>query len=77
MSRLVEYKTPLLDADDAASDAGSDVSKEDADVTTRLLGRSDGAPLPLGVPEVRRRFRFGRGKLVDDAHNIATQVMFA
>jgi hypothetical protein len=58
MASLVEFK-PTRDDSDAESDAGSD--KDLATVTTALIG-SRRSGLPLGIPDVRRRFWWSRSK---------------
>ncbi|KAK3372658.1 major facilitator superfamily domain-containing protein [Podospora didyma] len=66
--RLEEWK----ERDDDGDDARSDISKEDALVTTALIGTSGGE---LGQPEVRRRFwssNNGKGR-EEDLDAIATQ----
>ena len=68
MARLVSFKRH--DDDDALSDAGSDISKEAADVTTALIGSST----DLGEPEVRRRFWFSKVE-PNAPESIATQVL--
>jgi len=64
MGSLVDFKSYRRDDDEA-----SDISKEDADVTTALL--SQGAL--LGEPEVRNRFWFSK-RPAQNADAIATQV---
>ena len=68
MARLVSFKPH--DDDDAFSDAGSDISKEAADVTTALIGTGP----ELGEPEVRRRFWFSKVE-PNAPDSIATQVL--
>jgi hypothetical protein len=57
---------------EASSDTDSDISKEDANVTTALIGTR----APLGDPEVRRGFWFSKVK-PNDPNAIATQVCVA
>ncbi|KAK4227401.1 major facilitator superfamily domain-containing protein [Podospora fimiseda] len=69
-SRLEEWKEP---DDGSKSVYGSEISKEDAEITTALLDNDGG---PLGEPEVKRRFWFmgGSGKEKEqDSDAIATQ----
>ncbi len=63
MPSLAEFKPRGRDGADAQDydDAGSDISKEDADVTTALIGSSSSSPL-LGDPEIRKRFWFSSRK---------------
>lgn len=68
MARLVSFKHH--DDDDAFSDAGSDISKEAADVTTALIGSTT----DLGEPEVRRRFWFSKVE-DNEPDSVATQVL--
>ena len=65
MASLVEFK-PRSDND---SDAGSDISKEDAEITTALLGMRP----PLGKPEITRRFWFSKTR-PNPGEDVATQV---
>lgn len=66
MTSLAEWKPH---DPDAAQDADSDISDEDAGITTALIG--SGAA--LGQPEVKRRFWFSKSKYNDDGA-VATQV---
>jgi len=65
MASLVDFKR----RSDVDSDAESDISKEDAEVTTALLGSGR----PLGEPEVRQRFWFSKLR-INPGEDIATQV---
>lgn len=66
MNSLAEWKPH---DPDAAQDAGSDISDEDAGITTALIGSGPA----LGEPEIRRKFWFSRNKSNDDGA-VATQV---
>ena len=69
-SRLEDWK----DDSDSKSVYGSEISKEDADITTALIVNEGG---PLGEPEAKRKFWFlggnDKGK-AQDLDAIATQV---
>lgn len=69
-SRLQDWKNDS----DSKSVYGSEISKEDADITTALIGNEGG---PLGEPEAKRKFWFlggnDKGK-EQDLDAIATQV---
>ena len=69
MARLVNFgHAPRVRDDDSFSDAGSDISKEDATVTSALLGSTE----PLAASEPRQRAWFARPE-AEDPDAIATQ----